>query len=44
MLKQIRAAIVALEEICFSMAQKELSKVHQTFTSLIFLSLPFSRD
>lgn len=44
MLKQIRAATVMLEEICFSLGQKELRKVHQSLAFHDFLSVLFSRD
>lgn len=44
MLKQIRAATVALEEICFSLEQKEIGNKHQSLASHDFLSFNFSRD
>lgn len=44
MLKQIRAATVVLEEICFSLGQKEIRNKHQSLASHDFLSFNFSRD
>jgi len=43
-LKQIRAATVALEEICFSVGQKELGELHQSLAFHDFLSFLFSKD